>query len=164
MSNIIYLIAVICLTLTQQLMLVLDKNKEFCIYKDLLSNDNLKVSYIVSGDAEVEKSVNVKIYDANQRQMYNNYKIDKNLSKDDVELKISMKTTYSICFTSTNDKVMVSFEIFTLSESGHIISLAKDETIDEVYKNITVVGYLFEEIEKNMKFFVERREIHAESK
>ena len=164
MSNNIYLIVAICLSLTNQLMLVLDKNKEFCIYKDLLSNDNLKVSYIVSGDAEVEKSVSVKIYDANQRQMYNNYKIDKNLSKDDVELKISTKTTYSICFTSTNDKVMVSFEIFTLSESGHIISLAKDETIDEVYKNITVVGYLFEEIEKNMKFFVERREVHAESK
>ena len=79
MSNNIYLIVAICLSLTNQLMLVLDKNKEFCIYKDLLSNDNLKVSYIVSGDAEVEKSVSVKIYDANQRQMYNNQKYQSRL-------------------------------------------------------------------------------------
>ena len=38
------------------------------------------------------------------------------------------------------------------------------EDIEEMYKNISVVGSLFEEIEKNLKFFVERRETHSKSK
>ena len=30
-----------------------------------------------------------------------------------------------------------------------------------MYKNITMVSLLFEEIERNMKFFIERRETHS---
>lgn len=33
-----------------------------------------------------------------------------------------------------------------------------------MYKNVTIIGYHFEEIEKNMKFYVERRETHSKSK
>lgn len=33
-----------------------------------------------------------------------------------------------------------------------------------MYKNVTLIGYYFEEIEKNMKFYVERRETHSKSK
>lgn len=33
-----------------------------------------------------------------------------------------------------------------------------------MYKNVTIIGYMFEEIEKNLKYFVERRDIHAKSK
>ena len=33
-----------------------------------------------------------------------------------------------------------------------------------MYKNVTVIGYMFEEIEKNLKFFVERRDTHTKSK
>ena len=29
-----------------------------------------------------------------------------------------------------------------------------------MYKNITVMSYLFEEIDKNMKYYIERRETH----
>ena len=30
-----------------------------------------------------------------------------------------------------------------------------------MYKNLTMVSLLFEEIERNMKFFIERRETHS---
>ena len=30
-----------------------------------------------------------------------------------------------------------------------------------MYKNVTVISLLFEEIDKNMKFFIERRETHS---
>ena len=30
-----------------------------------------------------------------------------------------------------------------------------------MYKNVTVMSYLFEEIDKNMKYYVERRETHT---
>ena len=35
------------------------------------------------------------------------------------------------------------------------------EIFDDMYKNITMVSLLFEEIERNMKFFIERRETHS---
>jgi len=30
-----------------------------------------------------------------------------------------------------------------------------------MYKNVTIISLLFEEIDKNMKFFIERRETHS---
>ena len=33
-----------------------------------------------------------------------------------------------------------------------------------MYRNVTTIGYMFEEIEKNLKFFVERRDTHTKSK
>lgn len=158
----------ICLLLntSYQLMVILDDGKEFCVYKDLLTADTLKFSYMVSGDESIEKGVNVRVLDINKRVMYNNLNSisGDNLSSDSKELNVNSKTTYSMCFLTKHKSVVVSFEIFTMSESGHIINLAKDEAIDEIYRNITVVGYLFEEIEQNLKYFVERREIHSQSK
>lgn len=33
-----------------------------------------------------------------------------------------------------------------------------------MYNNINIIGFIFEEIEKNLKFFVERKETHSKSK
>ena len=153
---------------TYQLMVILEDGKEFCVFKDLLTTDTFKFSYMVSGDETIEKSVNVRILDINnnKRVMYNNLNkiTGENLSSDNQELTVNIRTTYSMCFLTKYKSVIVSFEIFTLSESGHIINLAKDESIDEIYRNITEVGYLFEEIEQSLKYFVERREVHSQSK
>jgi hypothetical protein len=146
--------------------ITLEHNKEFCLFKDLITNDILKFSYIVSGDLKAESSVNIKAYDPIKNVLYNNgNRINKeNTSKDTFELSINMKGKYSICMTPSQSRVNVSFEISTLSETGHIISLAKNETFDDVFKNLTEVGSLFEEIDKNMKFFHERRDVHSKSK
>lgn len=42
--------------------------------------------------------------------------------------------------------------------------LINKEVFEEMYKNVTIIGYMFEEIEKNLKYFVERRDIHSKSK
>lgn len=35
------------------------------------------------------------------------------------------------------------------------------EVFEDMYKNVTTISLLFEEIDKNMKFFIERRETHS---
>lgn len=110
------------------LMIILEQNKEFCIYKDLLSNDILKLSFMVSGSEEVEKNVSVKVFDQDKKLIYaNTAKINEFLKQDSKDFEVKYKNTYSICFLSAKyPDVVISFEINTQSESGHILSLAKD--------------------------------------
>lgn len=118
------------------LMIILNQSKEFCIFKDLLTNDVLKLSYVISGDENIEKSVNVKVYDKDKRILYDNSKLSHYLNKDDYEVTVNYKTTYSICFLSKKyNEVVASFEVYTMSESGHILSLAKDGKIKYFYNN-----------------------------
>ena len=35
------------------------------------------------------------------------------------------------------------------------------EIFEDMYKNVTIVSLLFEEMDKNLKFFIERRETHS---
>jgi len=165
-KRLIIIINLILLNTYKSISITLEHNKEFCIFKDLITNDILKFSYIVSGEPKEETSVNIKAYDPIKNVLYNNgNRINKeNSSKDTFELSINMKGRYSVCMTPSQPRVNVSFEISTLSETGHIISLAKNETFDNLYKNLTEVGSLFEEIDKNMKFFNERRDVHSKSK
>jgi hypothetical protein len=59
-------------------------------------------------------------------------------------------------------ETVVSFEYFTLKESGHILNLAKtgifnvylqSDIFEDMYKNVTIVSLLFEEIEKHIQKF-----------
>lgn len=131
----VYSILMLFITIkdSECLMIILEKAKEFCILKELIAQDVMKFSFIVSGNEDVEKSVSVKLYDIDRRVLYSNALSDNNfLSKGDGEAKVNSnsKTTYSLCFFNAKYKdTVVSFEIFTLSESGHILSLAKDGNI-----------------------------------
>ena len=69
------------------LMIILEKNREFCIYKDLKSNDVLKLSFMVSGSEEVEKNVSVKVFDQDKKLMYANTATINEFMKQDTKDK-----------------------------------------------------------------------------
>ncbi len=83
-------------------------------------------------------------------------------SSEEIKIKIEFSGVYSLCFISkSNSDIVTSFEYFTANESGHLINIAKNGVFEEIYKNVTTVSYLFEEIERNLKYYVERKETHA---
>lgn len=169
------------------LMVVLNKNKSFCVNKDILENDTLRYQYSVSGDSITESSVHVTIMkrilgkkankeskenknknnkeDHNSNTIYNNIIGDNNYKKEDSgTFDIINNSSITICFKSKYPEVIVSFEFYSNNESGHYLNIAQNEVFDDMYKNVTLIGLMYEEIENNLKFFIERREIHSNSK
>lgn len=151
-------------TYINTLMIVLDKNKEFCITKEILQGDDIKASFMFSGKHQsdfytVLKNPHSKILYENK---VNTGSIVKYKDNDEIRVSVTYSGEHALCFTAFKDSnAVVSFEFYTLNESGHIISVAKDDALTDMNKNVTVISYLFEEIEKNLKFYVERRDIHS---
>ena len=121
------------------LMAILDKNKPFCVYKNVQAEDKLRISFAVSGEEKVENSVDVRVFEKpiNSKSDLNNKVIYVNKNQgnedepyfksDDLELSINQEAKISYCFTCKEfQNTIVSFEIFTINESGHILSIAKD--------------------------------------
>ena len=161
--------------INEQLLIILEQNKEFCINKQIEKDDVVKASYVISGDESTEHSVSInidqKIIDPNSKfngkktTLYTNSVNDEILkNQDDVQFIVENQSLIYYCFISDKKDAIVSFEIYTEKENGHILNLAKDGVFDEMYKNVTVIAYMFEEIEKNLKYFVERRDTHTKSK
>jgi hypothetical protein len=141
--------------------IILEKNKEYCLYKEIPGGEVLKGSYVITG--EKQDTVTVWVEGPFNKGLFNN-KDNKGRFSDKGEFIIPIEHhgTHTLCFhTKHANNILVSFEFFTLQESGHIINLAKDEVFDELYKNVTQISYLFEEIETNLKFFAERKETHS---
>jgi hypothetical protein len=149
---------------TFEVMISLSKDKEFCVYKDIYSEDSLWFSYEVSGIEESEEGVSCKILDHKGNIYYSNEKKESPgtfLSKDKVESKTQGATEFKVCFLTTKSYANLSFEIYSQSESGHLVDLLKGGKIDDVHKNVTTISSLFQEIETNMKFVLERKDVHS---
>lgn len=117
------------------LMVILEKKKVFCIRKDVTKGDTVQFSYIVSGDENVEKNVNVTMTELANNvtskkdiNKYSNYNSNTKeyLKEDDISLEVKRNAYLNYCFDTKLDNTIVSFEFFTMNESGHILSLAKD--------------------------------------
>lgn len=157
-----FLIILVLFSTTNSLMIVLEKNREYCADKEINSGDSIKASYMITG--KKQDLVKVTLRGPHSMDYYTNSIENENIfkSSDDINLPIEYSGNYSLCFlTKKSSNTMVSFEYYTLNESGHLISLAKDEKFDEMYKDLTVVSTLFEEIERNLKFYSQRKEIHS---
>jgi hypothetical protein len=146
--------------ISQQLMIVLQKNHQLCIDKEIDSDDTIKISFIFSGN---KQDVNEAILKGPHSLIHYSNKLENKFKpNDDFSLKVQYAGTYYFCFTSNDDySSVVSFEFITLKESGHLLEIAKGEVLDDIYKNITQVSYLFEEIEKNLNFYIERKDTHS---
>jgi hypothetical protein len=145
---------------SQTLKVIVEKGRDFCVNKEVEKDDILKGSFVISG--EKEDSVQVTLIGPNSFLYYEN-KFG-NYLKPNGEFTITIETggKYDLCFSNKyNHSSIVAFEFLTINESGHLLSIAKDEVMEDMYKNVTNVSYLFEEIEKNLKFYAERKETHA---
>jgi hypothetical protein len=142
------------------LMIGLDKLKTFCLNKELKEEDTLQGSFVVSGEQEDLLYVTLK-------NKQNTIVYENKLTNGQFDYKGEFAFTaqsgnYTYCFESkAKTDIIISFDIYTLKESGHIINLVKDGKIGDLNKNLTALSYLFEEIDKNLKYYTERRTIHS---
>lgn len=156
-----YFISIFILLLTgaSSLMIITSKGKENCLTKTIKRDDTLRFSYMISGQNEDSVYVTLKFSD---NLIYSNqiaggkYKSEEN----DFHLQIEQEGVYSLCFFA-NLELVVSFDFSTQYESGHITNIVQEDMFEGFNKNISMISYLFEDIEKNMKFYYERREIHS---
>ncbi len=142
------------------IMIVIEPKKKFCVNKDIKIGDELKGSYVCTG--EKQDMVYITLEGPFSKMYYNNKEYNTYKSNSEFSLHIDYEGNYNLCFENkgkTNS--VITFDLFTNEEAGHIINLAKDEQFEEMYKNVTIISYLFEEIEKNLKFYVDRRETHT---
>ncbi len=130
-----------------------------CFEKNFSKYENITLSYVISGENERNYHVFLKnpsgenIYDVNKREQGK-------FTKESNE-----SGTYHACFEPFEiAENSVSFEFHGTMEKGHLISIAKGESLDQMQKDVISIQSLFEQIEINIKYLTERYESHSNSK
>ena len=81
------------------------------------------------------------------------------LQKDSFEFFTIRDFTYELCFyLRTGGQSIVSFDFTSYKEQQY--NLVKEEELDLMYRNITTISVLFDEIEQNLKYDIEKRDSH----
>lgn len=135
------------------LMVILD-SVPFCITKFIPRTDTLKLSFQLSSeDSEMETIM----------KGFNNETIyTSQLQKDSFEFFTIRDFNYELCFyLRKGGQSIVSFDFTSYKEQQY--NLVKEEELDFMYRNITTISVLFDEIEQNLKYDIEKRDTHYKS-
>ena len=142
-------IVLFLIPLSSSLMLILDS--QFCLSKYIEKRDTLRLSYQLSNE---DSSIKTTIKGHRDEIVYTSEK-----PKDIYEKYSEKSLTYTLCFELTSgSSSIISFDFSSFNEKQY--QLVNDEDIDIVYKNITTISHLFNEIEHNLKFDREKRDSH----
>ena len=142
-------IVLFLIPLSSSLMLILDS--QFCLSKYIEKRDTLRLSYQLSNE---DSSIKTTIKGHRDENVYTSEK-----PKDIYEKYSEKSLTYTLCFELTSgSSSIISFDFSSFNEKQY--QLVNDEDIDIVYKNITTISHLFNEIEDNLKFDIEKRDSH----
>ena len=142
-------IVLFLIPLSSSLMLILDS--QFCLSKYIEKRDTLRLSYQLSNE---DSSIKTTIKGHRDEIVYTSEK-----PKDIYEKYSEKSLTYTLCFELTSgSSSIISFDFSSFNEKQY--QLVNDEDIDIVYKNITTISHLFNEIEDNIKFDIEKRDSH----
>ncbi len=133
-------------------------DKDICFKKYFDTEDEMNFSYIVSGEDEL--SIDVIIKDSSGNIIYSKVQRDHDTDKRKIQ-----NGDYELCFKpisrSSND---ISFNWYGLSERGHMFNIAKGEELNQMQTDVLSLRGLFEQIEINTKYIIDRQQKHAESK
>jgi len=151
------LVFIFNLSLCYTILVETNKNKEkYCYSKQIDKSDTINLSYIISG--ENEEKVNAVL-------SYDDHIIYHHENSVEGEFKGEAEHTgfYQLCFLPLNsNNYYISFEFFTNFEKGHTLNMAKDENFHDMKKEVGNIALMFEEMEKNIKFIMDRRNKHTE--
>jgi hypothetical protein len=95
---------------------------DYCMGKDVNNEDNIHISYLITGDSGEEK-INVKLMGPNDEI------IESKLNENSGEIKYIAKELgrYILCFNvPTPGETYISFEYYTTQEKGHTLDMVKD--------------------------------------
>jgi hypothetical protein len=95
---------------------------EYCLQKTIDADDNIRLSYLITGDSDEEK-VDARLFDPNNNPIFER----KSESGGEYKHKASESGVYRLCFfvPKPGDNY-ISFEYFTDYEKGHTLDMAKD--------------------------------------
>lgn len=144
------------ISLSNSILIETTGKPQYCFHKNIDAGDTLYLSYVISG--ENEEKVNCAITH-NGNVFYH----QENSEGADFKQEIRSSGIYTLCFHPTNDgSYYISFEFFTNFEKGHTLDMAKDENLHEMKKDVSDISLMFEQIEKNVKFVMDRRKKHSD--
>lgn len=136
----------------------MEGDRDFCFYKYFENENSLNLSYLISG--EDQTNTRVSIVDPNNEEIYSNTKEEGTFNH-----KTTQVGDYRLCFfPDTRADNSVSFEFAGESDLAHLFKVAKGEEITDMKKDILSVQAVFEQIEMNIKYIIERQKAHTESK
>jgi hypothetical protein len=144
------------LLLVNSVLIETGKRSNYCIHKEFHEGDTMHASYVISG--ENEEKVSAILQDPNGGKLFEKHESDGADNKYDVKLS----GNYKLCFyTQGSSSYYISFEFYSVFEKGHTLDMAKDANIDLMKKDVNDITLMFEEMEKNIKFIMDRRNKHT---
>ncbi len=151
-------ISLITITLINSISVMSEGDKDICFRKYFDSEDEMNFSYVVSGEDEL--SIDAVIKDSSGNVIYSKVQSDHDTDKRKIP-----NGEYELCFKpvsrANND---ISFNWYGLAERGHMFSIAKGEELSQMQTDVLSLRGLFEQIEINTKYIIDRQQKHAESK
>jgi hypothetical protein len=144
------------LTYAVTILVNMDGVRKRCFSKYVSIHNTLHLSFIVTGDEDTQKT-SVYLYDSD------NIIVFQKVNSEDGEFDYEPKKdgNYKLCIHPGHEKPhFISFEFYAKFEAGHILNLAKDENIHDMKRDVSEIAILFEEIEENVRFIMDRRNKH----
>lgn len=132
---------------------------ERCFSKELYVEDELHLSFSISG--QNQDSIWVSLQDPSKRDL-RSWEGDQ-----DGKFNTTLKETgqYTVCFKPKSTiQSQISFDFYGKLDSGHIIHVAKGETLSDMQRDILSLQTMLEEMEINTKYIIERQQSHSDSK
>ncbi len=116
------LYTIICSTANSLYLQTKSYKNEYCVQKNCDYDDNIRLSYLITGDSDEEK-IDAKLYDPNNNQIFEK----KGESGSEFQHKVTQSGNFKLCFYVPNPgNNYISFEYFTDYEKGHTLDMAKD--------------------------------------
>lgn len=146
------------ITLSSSLLLrITGEKKQYCFKKILYGEDVVKFNYIVSSQRPESIQCIFKNVDTNQEI----FRREKEQSGDYSSGTPLPPSTYTLCFIPEDtNSYYLSFELYSLFESGIVNELAKDKEVKQMIDGVTDIKNIFQELEKNYKFTNDRKSRH----
>ena len=152
-----FVILVITIQLFSSILVETGKKDKYCFYKNIDSDDTVNVSYVISGDNDEKVNV-VLVHEQDNKVIYEQH----NSGSGEFKHEKTIGGKHKLCFLPLHaGSYYISFEFFTLLEKGHTIDMAKDQNLHEMKTDVTNITFMFEEMEKNIRFIMDRRSKHT---
>ena len=141
------------LPLSFPLLIPFDKSNTISLSKHFIKRDTLKLSYQIIDVPEVSVSMISPLGKA----IFTSTK-----QEDQWTYDVPVEGEYVLSFKAVNgDGKSVSFDLVGLFEKGY--DLVEDKEVSKMEGNIRELGSLFNEIDVNMKYDLEKRDVHFKS-
>jgi hypothetical protein len=156
MFSYLVIIFLINFNIFASILLETGKKSQYCFYKVVNPGDSLHLSFVITG--ENEEKVNAVLVDSTNRVVYETHNSD----SGDFKIDVNEPNDYKLCFIPLMTNLYyISFEFFSNFEKGHTLDMAKDENFHEMKKDVADISLMFEEMEKNIRFIMDRRNRHT---